>query len=105
MPDFTNEFRQFTPPSIPVPPGDTASKDQLFDGQINIQIMACGSAIQPGHVAIILHNVQIGPVDMPDGTQALVPCFQLSARQAMEVAMNMIHIAKIAEQNQVKSDT
>ena len=81
----------FTPP-VPVSP-----EGQTHSGQVNIQVLSGSPAIKDGHVALVFHNVPISPVSMPDGTELLVPCVQMTARQAMELALNIIYIAKIAE--------
>ncbi len=57
----------------------------------NIQVLS-GAPIEPGFVALLFKNMPIQEVN-----GELLPCIQVSARQAMELAMNIIHIAKIAE--------
>lgn len=75
---------------IPVP---LQPDPQPHNDQIHFQIMTGPPFIKVGYVGIVLRNLPIAEID-----GELVPCVQLTARQAMEIAMNMIHISKIAEE-------
>jgi hypothetical protein len=92
----SNEFStNFTMPDFRKP--ESAPAEQIHNGEIHIQVMVGPPQIKLGHIALVLHNPPISPINLPDGSTVLVPCIQLNARQAMEIAMNIIYIAKIAE--------
>jgi hypothetical protein len=77
--------------------------DLCPSSNVNIQIMTGAPTIELGHVALIIHNCPIIMIQNPNATEdspdsTPVPGVKLTARQAMEIGMNLIHIAKIAEE-------
>lgn len=75
---------QYTDGSLPDPPPD---------GQLNILVITGQPRVKMGNVGIIIYNCPISDI----GQGYLGPAIQLSAQQAMEVGMNLIYIAKVAE--------
>ena len=67
--------------------------------EINIQILT-GEPVSAGHVAIVIYNCPTVMLRREDGELVPVPGVQLTARKAMEIGMNLIHIAKLAEEFQ-----
>lgn len=66
--------------------------------QVQIQTMT-SSEIGLGHVAVIITNCPM--VEVSEGV--IKPGIKMSARQAIEVAINIIHIAKIAEMQELQA--
>lgn len=71
--------------------------------KVNIQIMAGVQGVAVGNVILVIRNAPIQPAEMPNGETTLVPCVQLSAQAAIEIAANMIYVAKIAQQHELQS--
>lgn len=65
------------------------------DGQLQVQVQF-GGPIQLGHVVVVLLNCPIEPYG-----DSLLPAFKMKAREAMELGMNLIHMAKWAEQQEL----
>lgn len=57
--------------------------------------MQFGGSVPLGYVAVIIKNCPISQI----GNDTLAPCFKLEARVAMEIGMQFIHMAKLAEQS------
>lgn len=72
------------------------------DTNVNIQILYGQPVTEIGHVAMMIFNCPVvayhtGREDEHASDVIMVPGVQLTARQAMEIGMNLIHIAKVAE--------
>ncbi len=68
------------------------------ESPLNIQIMTGLPVCAPGYVALVIHNCPTIMTQDSEGNLIPVPGIRLCARQAMEVGMNLIHIAKLSEQ-------
>ena len=79
--------------------------DLTPDSNVNIQILYGQPATELGHIALLIFNCPVvayhtGKEDEHTSDIIMVPGVKLTARQAMEIGMNMIHIAKVAETHQ-----
>lgn len=63
---------------------------------VNIQILTGQPLVKLGRIAMILPNAPISALTI-NGEELICPAVSMPARQAMEIGMNMIYIAKVAE--------
>lgn len=80
---------------------------EIENTPVQIQVFTGTPNIGPGYVALVILNCPITPIQIPaiDGVagnfdETIVPAIKISARQAMEIGMNMIYIAKLSESGQ-----
>lgn len=80
--------------------GDSKSDVRHDSGtQVQIQI---GGQLPLGMVALVIKNCPLLIMPSDDGEhESAHPAFKLTARQSMEMGMNLIHFAKVAEQQAV----
>jgi hypothetical protein len=67
---------------------------------VQIQLLTC-EPVRSGHVGFIVHNcpvVMFQPAGATEDNAAPIPGFQLSAEQAKDLGMELIYLAKVAEQ-------